>query len=96
MIHPPAEQFKAPASAGASSLSTTAKAVQLHWLKGLCIRPMRSEFPDVKVGDAVAVKGPIGKAAYLAQVLYVEGGARFSDPNFSRVHALLNRDACHR
>ena len=56
---------------------------------------MRPDFLDVKVGDVVAVKPPSEKA-YLAQVLYVESDARFSDPNFSRVHALLNRDACHR
>ena len=77
-------------------MSTTAKAVHPYWLGGFCIRPMRPEFLDGKVVDVVVVKSPSDKAAYLAQVLYVEGGARFSDPNFSRVHALLNRDACHR
>jgi len=56
---------------------------------------MRPDVLDVKVGDVVAVKPPSEKA-YLAQVLYVEGDARFSDPNFSRVHAPLSRDACHR
>ena len=45
---------------------------------------MRPEFLDVKVGDVVAVKPPSEKP-YLAQVLYVEGGARFSDPNFLQV-----------
>ena len=56
---------------------------------------MRPDVLDVKVGDVVAVKPPSEKA-YLAEVLYVEGDARFSDPNFSRVHAPLSRDACHR
>jgi hypothetical protein len=45
----------------------------------------RPEFLDVKVGDVVAVKAPSDKTAYLARVLYVEGGARFSDPNFCQV-----------
>ena len=45
---------------------------------------MRPVFLDVKVGDVVAVKPPNEKA-YLAKVLYVEGGARFSDPNFCQV-----------
>ena len=45
---------------------------------------MRPVGLDVKVGDVVAVKPPSEKA-YLAQVLYVEGGARFSDPNFVQV-----------
>ena len=46
---------------------------------------MRPEFLDVKVGDVVAVKGPSDKATYLAQVIYVEGGARTADPNFLQV-----------
>ena len=45
---------------------------------------MRPEFLDVKVGDVVAVNQPNEKP-YLAQVIYVEGGARFSDPNFLQV-----------
>ena len=45
---------------------------------------MQPDFLNVQVGDVVAVKGPSEKA-YLAQVLYVEGGARFSDPNFLQV-----------
>ena len=55
---------------------------------------MRPDFLNVQVGDVVAVNQP-GQKPYLVQVLYVEGVARFSDPNFLRVHALLNRDACH-
>ena len=46
---------------------------------------MRPEFLDVQVGDVVAVKGPSDKATYLAQVIYVEGGARTADPNFLQV-----------
>ena len=46
---------------------------------------MRPDFLDVKVGDVVAVKGPTDKATYLAQVIYVEGGARTADPNFLQV-----------
>ena len=44
-------------------------------------------------GDVFAVKPPNEKA-YLAKVLYVEGGARFSDPNFCRIlsRAGLPRD----
>ena len=45
---------------------------------------MRPDFLDVEVGDVVAVNQPNEKP-YLAQVLYVEGGARFSDPNFLQV-----------
>ena len=45
---------------------------------------MRPDFLDVKVGDVVAVKPPSEKA-YLAQVLYVEGGARTADPYFLQV-----------
>ena len=45
---------------------------------------MRPEFLDVKVGDVVTVKPP-NKKAYLAQVLYVEGGARTADPNVLQV-----------
>ena len=45
---------------------------------------MRPDFLDVEVGDVVAVHKP-GEKAYLAQVLYVEGGARFSDANFLQV-----------
>ena len=44
----------------------------------------RPDFLNVKVGDVVAVCQP-GQKTYLAQVLYVEGGARFSDPNFLQV-----------
>lgn len=40
---------------------------------------MRPDFLDV-----VAVKPPSEKA-YLAQVLFVEGGARTADPNFLQV-----------
>ena len=46
---------------------------------------MRSDFFDVNVGDVVAVKGPTDKATYLAQIIYVEGGARTADPNFLQV-----------
>ena len=42
---------------------------------------MRLDFLDVEGGDVVAVKPPSEKA-YLAQVLYVEGGARTADPYF--------------
>lgn len=53
----------------------------LLW-RALCQVPMqRLVFLDIKVGDVVAVKPPKEKA-YLAKVLNVEGGARFSDPNF--------------
>ena len=45
---------------------------------------MRPDFLDVEVGDVVAVKPPSEKA-YLAQVLYVEGGARTADPYFLQV-----------
>ena len=45
---------------------------------------MRPIFLDVQVGDVVAVNPPREKA-YLAQVLYIEGGARTSDPNFVQV-----------
>ena len=45
---------------------------------------MRPDFLDVQVGDVVAVKPPSEKA-YLAQVIYVEGGARKADPNFLQV-----------
>ena len=42
---------------------------------------MRPDVLDVEVGDVVTVKPPSEKA-YLAQVLYVEGGARTADPYF--------------
>ena len=42
---------------------------------------MRPDFLNVQVGDVVAVNQPNEKP-YLAQVLFVEGGARTSDPNF--------------
>ena len=45
---------------------------------------LRPIFLDVQVGDVVAVNPPREKA-YLAQVLYVEGGARTSDPHFVQV-----------
>ena len=44
----------------------------------------RPDFLNVQVGDVVAVNQS-GQNPYLAQVLYVEGGARFSDPNFLQV-----------
>ena len=44
----------------------------------------RPVFLDIKVGDVVAVSKP-GEKAYLAKVLYVEGGARSSLPNFLQV-----------
>ena len=46
---------------------------------------MRPDFLDVQMGDVVCVKGPSDKAAYLAQVLYVEGGARTADPYYLQV-----------
>ena len=45
---------------------------------------------DVEVGDGVAVHPPCA-ASYLAEVIYVEGGARFSDPNFLQV---VREDDC--
>ena len=42
---------------------------------------MQPDFLSVQVGDVVAVKPPSEKT-YLAQVLYVEGGARTADPYF--------------
>ena len=45
---------------------------------------MQPDFLNVQVGDVVAVKPPSEKA-YLAQVLYVEGGARTADPYFLQV-----------
>ena len=45
---------------------------------------MRPDFLDVQVGDVVAVHKP-GEKAYLGQVIYVEGGARFSDANYCQV-----------
>ena len=42
------------------------------------------DFLNVKVGNVVAVGKP-GEKAYLAQVLYVEGGARTADPYFLQV-----------
>ena len=51
---------------------------------------MRPVFLDVEVGDVVAVNPPQA-AAYLAEVIYVEGGARFSDPNFLQV---VREDDC--
>ena len=51
---------------------------------------MRPVFLDVEVGDVVAVNPPHA-AAYLAEVIYVEGGARFSDPNFLQV---VREDDC--
>ena len=53
---------------------------------------MRPEFLDVKVGDVVAVMGPSDKAAYLAKVIFVEGGARFSDANYCQV---VREPDCH-
>ena len=44
----------------------------------------RPDFLNVQVGDVVAVNQP-GEKTYLAQVLYVEGGARTADPNFLQV-----------
>ena len=44
----------------------------------------RPDFLNVQVGDVVCVNQP-GEKTYLAQVLYVEGGAGFSDPNFLQV-----------
>ena len=38
----------------------------------------------MQVADVLVVKPPSEKA-YLAHMLYVEGGARFSDPNFLQV-----------
>ena len=51
---------------------------------------MQPDFLNVQVGDVVAVNQP-GQKPYLAQVLYVEGGARFSDPNFLQV---VREDDC--
>ena len=45
---------------------------------------------DVEVGDGVAVHPPCA-ASYLAEVIYGEGGARFSDPNFLQV---VREDDC--
>ena len=45
---------------------------------------MRPDFLNVQVSDVVWVSQP-GEKPYLAQVLYVEGRARFSDPNFLQV-----------
>ena len=45
---------------------------------------MRPDFLDVEVGDVVAVHKP-GEKAYLGQVIYVEGGARFNDANYCQV-----------
>ena len=45
---------------------------------------MRPDVLDVEVGDVVTVKPPSEKA-YLAQVLYVEGGARTADPYFLQI-----------
>ena len=45
---------------------------------------MQPDFLNVQVGDVVAVKPPSEKA-YLAQVIYVEGGASTADPNFLQV-----------
>ena len=45
---------------------------------------MRPVFLDVEVGDVVAVNPPHA-AAYLAEVIYVEGGARTADPYFLQV-----------
>ena len=45
---------------------------------------MRPDFLNIQVGDVVAVHKP-GEKAYLAQVLYVEGGARTADPNYLQV-----------
>jgi len=45
---------------------------------------MRPDFLNVQVGDVVAVNQP-GQKPYLAQVLYVESGARTADPNFLQV-----------
>ena len=45
---------------------------------------MRPDFLDVEVGDVDAVHKP-GEKAYLAQVLFIEGGARTADPNYLQV-----------
>ena len=45
---------------------------------------------DVEVGDGVAVHPPCA-ASYLAEVIYAEGGARFSDQNFLQV---VREDDC--
>jgi hypothetical protein len=45
---------------------------------------MRPVFLDIQVGDVVAVNPPREKA-YLAKVIFVEGGARTNDPNFVQV-----------
>ena len=45
---------------------------------------MRPDCLEVQVADVLVVKPPSEKA-YLAHMLYVEGGARFSDPNFLQV-----------
>ena len=45
---------------------------------------MQPDFLNVQVGDVVAVKPPSEKV-YLAQLLYVEGGARTADPYFLQV-----------
>ena len=44
----------------------------------------RPDFLNVQVGDLVAVNQP-GEKPYLASVIYVEGGARFSDANYCQV-----------
>ena len=58
--------------------------VQVCWFEGLCGLVMRSDFLNVQVGDVVAVHKSNEKP-YLAQVLFVEGGARTADPNFLQV-----------
>jgi len=46
---------------------------------------MKPDFLSVQVGDVVAVNQP-GEKPYLAQVLFVEGGAnKTADPNFLQV-----------
>jgi len=52
--------------------------------EGLCRWVMRPDFPNVQVGAVMAVHKP-GEKPYLAQVLYVESGARTADPNFLQV-----------
>ena len=48
------------------------------------------EFLKIETGDVVAVEMPNQKP-FIGQVLYVEGGARFSDPNFLQV---IREDDC--
>ena len=52
---------------------------------------MRPVSLDVQVGDVVAVNPPHA-AAYLAEVVSVESGARLSDPNCLQV---VREDDCY-